>query len=216
MLHTLYGSSVSGNCWKPAFMLRQRGLPFRWIEIDIFEKQTRTPEFLAKNPNGRVPLLELPDGRLLAESNAMLLHLGEGTPWIPDDAYDRAKMYEWMCFEQYSHEPYIASVRFWTFLQARGEDCRAKIAERTPGSYAALAVMEHQLQRTPFFVGRGAEPRRHRALRVQPCRARGRVRARPVSRGASVARTVRRTTRVRRDAVPRLSARRRSLRVGSL
>jgi glutathione S-transferase len=134
-------------------MLRQRNLPFRWVEVDIFKKETRTPEFLAKNPNGRVPLLELPDGRMLAESNAMLIHLGEGTHWVPADPYLRAKMHEWMCFEQYSHEPYIASVRFWRFLEQRGEDLRAKISERTPGSYAALGVMEHQLAQTPFFVG---------------------------------------------------------------
>jgi len=152
-MHTLYGSSISGNCWKPAFMLRQRALPFRWVEVDIFKKETRTPEFLAKNPNGRVPLLELPDGRMLAESNAMLIHLGEGTPWIPADPYLRAKMHEWMCFEQYSHEPYIASIRFWRFLEQRGEDLSAKISERTPGSYAALGVMENQLAQTPFFVG---------------------------------------------------------------
>jgi glutathione S-transferase len=152
-MHVLYGSSVSGNCWKPAFMLNQRKLAFRWIEVDIFEAQTRTPEFLAKNPNGRVPLLELPDGRLLAESNAMLIHLGEGSPWIPADPYARAKMFEWMCFEQYSHEPYIASIRFWKFLEARGADLSAKIAERTPGSYAALGVMEQQLEKSPFFVG---------------------------------------------------------------
>jgi glutathione S-transferase len=152
-MHTIYGSSISGNCWKPAFMLRQRHLPFRWVELDIFKKETRTPEFLAKNPNGRVPLLELPDGRMLAESNAMLIHLGEGTHWIPADPYARAKMHEWMCFEQYSHEPYIASIRFWRFLEQRGEDLSAKISERTPGSYAALGVMENQLVQTPFFVG---------------------------------------------------------------
>src|SRR5579859_6238940 len=112
-MHTLYGSSISGNCWKPAFMLRHRGLPFRWVEVDILRKQSRTPEFLAMNPNGRVPLLQLPDGRYLAESNAMLLHLAEGSPWLPADSYARAKVYEWLFFEQYSHEPYVATVRSW-------------------------------------------------------------------------------------------------------
>ena len=101
---------------------------------DISGNQTRTAECPAKNPSVRVPLLGLPDGRLLAESNAMLIHLGEGTPWIPADAFARAKMFEWMCFEQYSHEPYIASIRFWRFLEARGADLRAKIDERTPAS----------------------------------------------------------------------------------
>jgi len=153
-MYVLYGSSPSGNCWKPAFMLAQRGLAFRWVEVDIFTKQTRTPEFLAKNPNGRVPLLELPDGKLLAESNAQILHLGEGTSWIPSDAYARAKMYEWLFFEQYSHEPYVATVRFWRILEGRGTTgLGAKIDERTPGGYAALGVMETQLATTPFFVG---------------------------------------------------------------
>jgi glutathione S-transferase len=86
----------------------------------------------------------------------MVMHLGEGTAWIPSDAYARAKMFEWMCFEQYSHEPYIASVRFWRFLEARGTDLRAKIEERISGSYAALGVMEQQLVQTPFFVGETA------------------------------------------------------------
>lgn len=152
-MYRLYGSSVSGNCWKPAFLMAKRGVTFHWVEVDIFEKQTRTPDFLAKNPNGRVPLLELPDGRLLAESNAMLMHLGEGSAWIPADAYDRAKMFEWMCFEQYSHEPYIATVRFYKYLERRGAVLTDKIAERTPGGYAALAVMDTQLAKTPFFVG---------------------------------------------------------------
>ncbi len=153
-MHTLYGNKLSGNCWKPAFLLHHRGLPFRWIEVDIFEKETRRAEFLARNPNGRVPLLELPDGRRLAESNAMLLHLAEGTSWVPSDPYERAKMYEWMFFEQYSHEPYIATVRFWTIVQQRdATDFAANIAERTPGGYAALGVMEQQLAHTPFLVG---------------------------------------------------------------
>ena len=152
-MHTLYGSSISGNCWKPAFMLRQRGLPFRWIEIDVLQKQSRTPEFLAMNPNGRVPLLQLPDSRLLAESNAMLLHLGEGSDWLPADAYLRAKVYEWLFFEQYSHEPFVATVRFWVAFMHKGEEWKTRIAEAMVKGYAALAVMERQLAQTPFLVG---------------------------------------------------------------
>jgi glutathione S-transferase len=152
-MHTIYGNYISGNCWKPAFMLRQRGLPFRWVEVDILARQSRTPEFLAKNPNGRVPLLELPDGRLLAESNAMLLHLGEGTPWLPRDDYARAKVYEWLFFEQYSHEPYIATVRFWVAALGKGQEWREKIDEAMVKGRAALGVMETQLARTPFLVG---------------------------------------------------------------
>ena len=152
-MYTLYGNAISGNCWKPAFMLRQRGLPFRWAEVDILQRQSRTPEFLALNPNGRVPLLQLPDGRLLAESNAMLLHLGEDTPWLPGEAYDRAKVYEWLFFEQYSHEPAIATVRFWVAYLHKQEEWREKIAETMVKGYAALGVMETQLARTLFLAG---------------------------------------------------------------
>jgi glutathione S-transferase len=152
-MHTLYGNSISGNCWKPAFMLRQRSLSFRWVEVDILKKQSRTPEFLAMNPNGRVPLLQLPDGRHLAESNAMLLHLGEGSPWLPADAYTRAKVYEWLFFEQYSHEPYVATVRFWVAYLGKRDELKDKIAEAMPRGYAALGVMERQLTSSPYLAG---------------------------------------------------------------
>jgi glutathione S-transferase len=122
------------------------------VEVDILQKQSRTPGFLAMNPNGRVPLLQLPDGRYLAESNAMLLHLAEGSAWLPADAYDRAKVYEWLFFEQYSHEPYVATVRFWVAYMKKPE-LEAKIAEARPKGYAALGVMERQLAATPFLVG---------------------------------------------------------------
>jgi glutathione S-transferase len=152
-MHTLYGNATSGNCWKPAMMLHARGLPFRWIEVDILKGESRTPEFLALNPNGRVPLLQLPDGRTLAESNAMLLHLGEGSAWIPSDAYLRAKMYEWLFFEQYSHEPYIATVRFWVKYAGKAQEKKQEIVERTARGYAALGVMEKALATAPFLVG---------------------------------------------------------------
>ncbi len=152
-MYTLYGNSISGNCWKPAFLLRQRNLPFRWVEVDILAQQSRTPEFLAKNPNGRVPLLELPDGRRLAESNAMLLHLGEGTSWLPRDDYARAKVYEWLFFEQYSHEPYIATVRFWIAYMGKAQEWKQKIAETMVKGEAALGVMETQLAQSPFLAG---------------------------------------------------------------
>jgi glutathione S-transferase len=134
-------------------MLHARGLPFRWIEVDILKGESRTPEFLKLNPNGRVPLLVFPDGRLLAESNAMLLHLGEGSAWIPTDPYLRAKMYEWLFFEQYSHEPYIATVRFWVKEAGKAQEKAQEIVERTGRGHAALGVMEKALAATPFLVG---------------------------------------------------------------
>jgi glutathione S-transferase len=151
-MHTLYGNATSGNCWKPAVMLHARRIPFRWIELDILKGESRTPEFLKLNPNGRVPLLVFPDGRTLAESNAMLLHLGEGSSWIPADPYLRAKMYEWLFFEQYSHEPYIATVRFWVH-SGKAQEKAQEIVERTPRGHAALGVMERALSAMPFLVG---------------------------------------------------------------
>jgi len=162
-MYTLYGSAISGNCWKPAFLLRQRGLPFRWAEIDILQGGSRTPAFLAMNPNGRVPLLQLPDGRQLAESNAMLLHLGEGTRWLPQDAYARAKVYEWLFFEQYSHEPAIATVRFWVAYLHKGEEWRDRIAATMIKGYAIGA--------SRLSGGRDTDLGRRRALCLYPCRA---------------------------------------------
>lgn len=149
----LYGMTGSGNCWKPAVLMRQLGLPFEWIEVNLLVGATRTPEFLAKNPNGKVPLLELEDGRRLAESNAMLCYLAEGSPYLPDDRWQRAKILEWMFFEQYSHEPYIATVRFWVRYMNKQDEWRDKIAEAMKKGYAAMGVMERQLQQTPFLAG---------------------------------------------------------------
>ena len=149
----LYGMSGSGNCWKPAVLMRQLELPFEWIEVDIVNGGSRTPEFLAKNPNGKVPLLQLDDGRTLAESNAMLCYLAEGSDFFPADRWQRAKILEWMFFEQYSHEPYIATVRFWVRFLHKQDEWRDKIAEAMKKGHAALAVMERQLQQTPFLAG---------------------------------------------------------------
>ena len=109
---TVYGMKTSGNCYKVQLLLEQLGRAYRWVEIDSAAGETRTPEFLAKNPNGKVPLLELDDGRTLAESNAILCYLAEGSRLLPDDRWQRAQTLQWMFFEQYSHEPYIAVARF--------------------------------------------------------------------------------------------------------
>lgn len=155
MTHTLYSMQNSGNCYKPRLLMHRLGIPFRLADTDSFDGSTRTPEFLALNPNGKVPLLILPDGRRLAESNAMLLHLAEGTPYLPDDRYQRALCYQWLFFEQYSHEPYIAVARSWLSLMPGG---RAKIAtERLADLHArghkALGVMEERLEEAAWFAG---------------------------------------------------------------
>jgi len=149
----LYGMTGSGNCWKPAVLMTMLGIEFQWIEIDSVGGETRQPAFLAMNPNGRVPLLQLADGRYLAESNAMLCYLAEGTPLLPPPGYPRAKVLEWLFFEQYSHEPYVATVRFWIHYLHQREHWRDKIAEARAKGEAALAVMETALSRAPYLAG---------------------------------------------------------------
>lgn len=150
---TLYGMSGSGNCYKPALLMRQLGLEFRWEEIDVVGGQTRGEAFLARNPNGKVPLLEFDDGRRLAESNAMLCYLADDTPLFPPDRWHRAQILQWLFFEQYSHEPYIATVRYWVRYLGKREAWQDKIRETMLRGHAALAVMETQLRKTPFLVG---------------------------------------------------------------
>jgi len=148
----LYDYPESGNAYKVRLLLHQLGQPCERVELDILAGETRTPEFLRLNPNGRIPVLALDDGTHLAESNAILFYLAEGTPFLPDDRLDRARVLQWMFFEQYSHEPYIAVLRFWTFagwLEANA----AAVPEKRERGEAALAVMERHLQERDFFVG---------------------------------------------------------------
>jgi glutathione S-transferase len=153
---TLHGMTGSGNCYKPALLMHQLGMPFQWVEVDILGGGSRTPEFLARNPNGKVPLLEITDGgetRALAESNAMLCYLGEGTALLPEDRWPRAQVMQWLFFEQYSHEPYLATVRFWVKYLRKQDEWRDRIADASKKGHAALGVMERQLAQTPFLAG---------------------------------------------------------------
>ena len=147
----LYDFLESGNGYKVRLLLHQLGRPFERVELDITRGASRTAEFLAKNPNGRIPLLELEDGTCLAESNAIQWYLAEGTPFLPGDPIARARVLQWMFFEQYSHEPFIATVRFWVHQGLEQEKAEA-IAERRPRGYDALGVMEAHLAREDFFV----------------------------------------------------------------
>lgn len=155
MTYTLYSMQSSGNCYKPRLLLNQLGLPFRLVDTDSFDGSTRTPQFLALNPNGKVPLLILPDGRRLSESNAMLLHLAEGTPCLPADSYERAVCYQWLFFEQYSHEPYIAVARSWLHLMPGGRERMTpeRLADLHARGNKALAVMEDRLGESDWFAG---------------------------------------------------------------
>jgi glutathione S-transferase len=151
---TLYSSQYSGNCYKLRLALHQTGTPFRLHDVDVLTGETRTPGFLAMNPNGKVPVLQLPDGRCLPESNAGLYYVAHGTPLLPDDLYERAQVLQWLFFEQYSHEIYIAVARFWWSLKPGGREAKAdRFEEWRSGGYKALDVMEQHLQQQPFFVG---------------------------------------------------------------
>jgi len=150
----LYSQPDSGNCYKPRLLMAKLGMPFRHVTVSSVDGSTRKPEYLAKNPNGKVPLLELDDGRFLAESNAILLHLAEGTRFLPKDAYERALVYQWLFFEQYSHEPYIAVRRALMLYPERAKEATPeKMAATLAGGEKALGVMETQLQKTPFIAG---------------------------------------------------------------
>ena len=147
----LYDYFESGNAYKVRLLLCQLGLPFERVEVDILRGETRRPEFLALNPNHRVPLVEWPDGRRLAESNAILFHLAEGSPYLPEDSWERAQVLQWLFFEQYSHEPCIAVVRFWHFAGLL-ERNREAFGAKLEGGYHALSVMERHLRVRDFFV----------------------------------------------------------------
>ena len=150
---TVYGFSTSGNCHKIRLLLEQLGREYRWVEIDSTSGETRTPEFLEKNPNGKVPAIELDDGRVLVESNAILHWLAEGTVYLHGDAWQRAQTLAWMFFEQYSHEPYVAVARFvcgWTPLDSPR---RAGLQQLRARGHQALAVMENHLTNADWFSG---------------------------------------------------------------
>src|SRR3954465_4678473 len=139
----IYGDSISGNCLKVKWVADSLGLSYDWIETSVVNSESRTPAFLAMNPAGRGPAVILDDGRPLAQSNAIILHLAEGSDLIPADAYERARMLEWMFWEQYSHEPYIAVARFQVRFQGRPvADLEPKIVER---GWAALQRLEDGL-----------------------------------------------------------------------
>jgi glutathione S-transferase len=151
----LHDNLSSGNGYKVRLFLTQLGIPFERIEYDIDRSETRNPEFLEKiNPNGRVPVLETESGDFLPESNAILFYLADGTPLLPEGKFDRARVLQWMFFEQYSHEPNIATPRFWiTHRVEMTDERRTALDQKRKLGYAALRVMEGHLKDRNFFVG---------------------------------------------------------------
>ncbi|MEO7149604.1 MAG: glutathione S-transferase family protein [Rhodanobacteraceae bacterium] len=151
----IYGNSVSGNCYKLRLACEQLGREYRWVETDNTRGATHTSEFLAKSPNGKVPIIELEDGRILAESNAILYWLAQRTPLLPDDSWQRAQALAWMFFEQYSHEPYIAVARFIRGWTQADSPRRAELPKCLERGYHALDVMEKHLAEHAWFTGEG-------------------------------------------------------------
>jgi glutathione S-transferase len=149
----IYGDTKSGNCLKVKWVCDYLALPYDWIAVDILTSDTRTPDFLALNPAGQVPLVVLDDGRALAQSNAIIRYLARDSGLIPREPFSIAKMDEWLFWEQYSHEPYIAVCRFqMVYLGKSAADLDPQKVER---GYKALARLELQVARTPFLVGAG-------------------------------------------------------------
>ncbi|QEY63918.1 glutathione S-transferase family protein [Metapseudomonas lalkuanensis] len=152
-MYKVYGDYKSGNCYKVKLILNLLGQPYQWIPVDILKGETQSAEFLEKNPNGKIPVLELEDGTTLWESNAILNFLAEGTDLLPAEPRLRTQVLQWQFFEQYSHEPYVAVARFIQLYQGMPDDRLEEYKVCQARGNKALKVMEKQLQRTPYLVG---------------------------------------------------------------
>ncbi len=149
----IYGDVQSGNCYKIKLLLELLEIEHQWIPVDILAGETHTEAFLGKNPTGKIPLLELDDGRTLSESNAILNFLANGSPLLPSDPFVQAKILQWQFFEQYSHEPYIAVARFIAKYLGLPAERKEEFDSKQAGGHQALKVMETQLSKTSYLVG---------------------------------------------------------------
>jgi len=152
-MYRLYGMSGSGNCYKPRLLLAQLNVEFEWVEKDILKGETHFTEYLAMNANGKVPLLEIEPGQYLAESNAILWYLAENTPYLSGDRWLRAQALQWLFFEQYSHEPYLAVARFIRKYLPPDHARYAELPRLHQQGQQALGVMDRHLERHVFFAG---------------------------------------------------------------
>ncbi|MGB8339668.1 MAG: glutathione S-transferase family protein [Burkholderiales bacterium] len=149
----LYGDLKSGNCYKVSLLLKQLGTKHEFVKIDIMKGETRTPEFITKSANGQIPLLEISPGQYLPESDAIMWYLADGTPFLPEDKFQRAQVLQWLFFEQYSHEPHIATARFIKVYLGNPPERQADLLQKAKRGYEALDVMEKHLASNKFFVG---------------------------------------------------------------
>ncbi len=151
-MYKLYDFLPSGNGYKVRLLLTQLLIPFERIELNILNGETRTAEFLQKNPNGKIPLLEIAPDKFVSESNAILYYLSQETAYFPSDKYQQAQVMQWLFFEQYSHEPNIATPRFWITELKQADKYQEQIEQKRKLGYAALNVMEQHLKNYDFFV----------------------------------------------------------------
>lgn len=151
-MYKLYDFPPSGNCYKIRLLLNQLGIAYERVHIDILQKESRTPEFLKINPNGRTPVL-FHDGKYLAESNAILWYLASHSQFLPKDDFERALVLQWMFFEQFSHEPHIATSRYWISILKAESEYQEQLQVKARLGYAALDVMEQHLAQHAFFAG---------------------------------------------------------------
>ena len=149
----IYGDIHSGNCYKVKLLTSLLDIDHEWIEVDILASETQTESYLRKNPNGKIPLLELDDGKFISESNAILNYLASGTSLVGTCRFTTAKVLQWQFFEQYSHEPFIAVARFIAKYLGLPEDRKSEYKAKQSGGHKALKVMEEQLQLTHYLVG---------------------------------------------------------------
>ncbi|MEO8003239.1 MAG: glutathione S-transferase family protein [Arenimonas sp.] len=154
-MNTIYGMKASGNCYKVQLCLEILGKPYRWVQVNSAKGETRTPEYLAKNPNGKVPLLETEAGQFLPESNAILCYLSSDTDLFPQDKWLQANVLQWLFFEQYSHEPYIAVARFIKKYLPATHERHADLPRLHERGHQALSVMEKQLSTQDYFIESG-------------------------------------------------------------
>jgi len=149
----IYGDIQSGNCYKIKLLTSLLNIEHQWVHVDILAGDTQSESFIKKNPNGKIPLLELDDGRFISESNAILNYLAFGTPFLGSCRFSAAKVLQWQFFEQYSHEPYVAVARFIAKYLGLPESRRSEYEAKQAGGHKALGVMEQQLRTTPYLVG---------------------------------------------------------------
>jgi glutathione S-transferase len=151
-MYRLYDFLPSGNCYKVRLLLNQLAIPFDRVDVNILQQETQTPSFLAKNPNGKVPVLEISPNQFLAESNAILFYLSQGTVYFPSSHLAQSEVMQWLFFEQYSHEPNIATSRYWITILGKANEYKQALQNKQKLGNLALKVLENHLQTYSFLV----------------------------------------------------------------